>query len=154
MPPALQTELDGHFGPVEVVLDAAEPFFFGGGNELAVLQQRGRRVVVVAGNSQDIHVSLGGAPPPVCSGRRMVEPFLRPLLHVHRVGEHAYRQAERQHQNVVDQVSRTRAWKLPRAWPNFFQPSDIFVLKEAGRQNHSATADTYDGEHGHANASL
>src|SRR6185312_3982325 len=47
--------------------DAAEPFFFGGGDELAVLQQSGCRVVVIAGNPQDIHVSLGGAPPPVCS---------------------------------------------------------------------------------------
>ncbi len=61
-PGALQTELDGMMGEAEVMLDAAEAFLFGGGNQLTVLQQGGRGVVVVAGDSQDIHVSLGGGP--------------------------------------------------------------------------------------------
>ena len=65
---ALQAELDGLVGKVEVVLDAAEALFFGGGDQLAVLQQSGRGVVVVAGDSQDIHVSLGGGPLRGCWG--------------------------------------------------------------------------------------
>ena len=33
---------------------------------------------------------------------RMVEPLVRPLLHVHRIGEEAHRQPERQDQDGVD----------------------------------------------------
>src|ERR1019366_5767237 len=63
----LQAELDCLVGEVEVVLDAGEALLFGGSDQLSILQQGSRSIMVVAGNSQDIHVSLGDGPVPSCS---------------------------------------------------------------------------------------
>src|SRR5271165_1418543 len=40
---------------VEIMLDAAEALFFRSSDQLTVAQQRGRRIMVITGNSQNIH---------------------------------------------------------------------------------------------------
>ena len=64
------------------MLDASEALLLSGGNQLTVAQERRGGVVVIAGNSEDIHLALVSSPFQINGFPGMVKPIGGPLLDV------------------------------------------------------------------------
>ena len=77
-----KAELNGRLGKTEVVLDARETFLFRSSDQLTIVQERGGGVVIVAGNSENIHLALVTSPSSVDGFLRMLEPICGSLLDI------------------------------------------------------------------------
>src|SRR5690348_12253598 len=59
---SIQAKLNGAFWKAEIVLNASKSLLFGRSDQLAIAQQCCRRIVVIAGNSEDVHLALAVRP--------------------------------------------------------------------------------------------
>src|ERR1700757_613899 len=96
-----QAKTDGVRGKTEVVLDPGKAFFFGRGDELPVAQERSRSIVVIAGNSENMHQLLSFGPAQVMNFRGMLNPLRRAMLDAKRIGEQPDDEAKWQDDNPV-----------------------------------------------------
>jgi len=89
-------------GKTKIVLDARKAFFFGRGNQLAVAQNRSGRIVVITGNSKNVHRLLPAGPVDVVDFGRMLNPICGAMLDTERIGKQADHQAKGQNRDGVD----------------------------------------------------
>jgi hypothetical protein len=108
-----QAKLDGVFRKTKVVLDAGKALLLGGGNKLAVAQDRSGSIVVITGNSKDVHQLLPVGPIDIVDFGGMLKPFRGAMLDAQRIGKKANHQAKGQDRDGVDDRQNHARLEIP-----------------------------------------
>jgi hypothetical protein len=126
----LQAKLNRQLGKVEVVFDAREAFFFRCCDQLAVTQEGSCSIMVIAGNSKNIHELLLFGQAHIVDFRRMFKPFRGAFLDPQRIGEKPGEQTEGKNGHRVQNGKDNPGLEVPdfvyKALPGFPKCLQIF----------------------------
>ena len=100
-------------GKSEVVLDTRKALFFSRGDKLAVAQKCSGGIVVIAGDSENMHELLLLGPAHVVQFRWMFTPLCGTTLDVKRIREQVNDQTERQDHNRIQDGEKYAGLKVP-----------------------------------------
>ena len=117
------------------MLDARKTLFLGGGDELAIAQEHGGGIMVIAGNSKNVHELLFLCPAHVVNVRGVIDPLRGALLDLKRVREQARHQTERQDYYCIQNREKHARLKItdPLRYTLPCVPAGLQILDESFR---------------------